>query len=103
MKTAKPAPVSIAPGYDNQPMFSPDGTRILFAANRDGKQTDVFVFDRASGRVSQLTQTPENENSPTFLPAGIGEAGGFSVVQSSRWTDDASGCGASTRRARIRS
>ncbi|MDO8679759.1 MAG: hypothetical protein Q7R30_14615 [Acidobacteriota bacterium] len=81
MKTAKPAPVSVAPGYDNQPMFNLAGTRILFAANHDGKQTDVFVFDRAGGRVSQLTQTPENENSPTVLPAGIGEAGGFSVVQ----------------------
>ena len=40
------------------------------------------MFDRAGGRVSQLTHTPENENSPTFVPAGIGEAGGFSVVQS---------------------
>ncbi len=82
LKGAKPAPVSVTPGYDNQPMFSPDGTRILFAANHDGKQTDVYAFDRASGRVSQVTQTPENENSPTFLPAGVGEAGGFSVVQS---------------------
>ena len=82
LKAAKPAPVSVAPGYDNQPMFSPDGARILFSANHDGKQTDVYAFDRASGRVSQLTQTPENENSPTFLPAGIGDTGGFSVVQS---------------------
>jgi Tol biopolymer transport system component len=82
MKNAKPSPVSIAPGYDNQPMFSPEGSRILFAANHDGKQTDIYAFDRASQRVSQVTQTPENENSPTFLPAGIGAAGGFSVVQS---------------------
>jgi WD40 repeat protein len=82
MKTATPVPVAVTPGYDNQPMFSPDGSRLLFAANHDGKQTDVFVFERAGSRVSQLTQTPENENSPTFLPAGIGEAGGFSVVQS---------------------
>ena len=81
MKNAKPTPVSTSPGYDNQPYFSPDGTRILFAANHDGKQTDVFVFDRASRRVTQLTQTPENENSPTFLPAGIGDPGGFSVVR----------------------
>lgn len=81
MTTATPVAVSVASGYDNQPMFSPDGTRILFAANHDGKQTDIFVFDRAGGRVSQLTQTAENENSPTFLPAGIGDAGGFSVVQ----------------------
>jgi Tol biopolymer transport system component len=89
LKSAKPAPVSVAPGYDNQPMFSPDGTRILFSANHDGKQTDVYAFDRASGRVSQLTQTPENENSPTPLPVGIGEPGGFSVVQSERRPPDA--------------
>lgn len=81
MKEATPTPVSAAPGYDNQPAFSADGARILFAANRDGRQTDVFVFDRASGRVSPLTATPENENSPTYLPAGIGVAGGFSVVR----------------------
>ena len=81
MKAAKPVAISVAPGYDNQPMFSPDGSRLLFAANRDGKQIDIFMFDRASGRVSQLTHTAENENSPTFVPAGIGEAGGFSVVQ----------------------
>ena len=82
MKDAKPAPVSTAAGYDNQPMFSPDGSRILFAANHDGKQTDVYAFERASGRVSQVTRTAENENSPTYLPAGIGAAGGFSVVRS---------------------
>ena len=82
LKGAKPTPVSVAAGYDNQPMFSPDGARLLFSANHDGKQTDIYAFDRASGRVSQLTQTPENENSPTFLPAGIGDADGFSVVQS---------------------
>jgi Tol biopolymer transport system component len=82
LKDAKPTPVSTTPGYDNQPMFSPDGGRILFAANHDGEQTDVFVFDRASGQVTQLTRTKENENSPTFLPEGVGEAGGFSVVRS---------------------
>jgi dipeptidyl aminopeptidase/acylaminoacyl peptidase len=82
MKTAKPLPVSTAPGYDNQPNFSPDGSRILFAGNRDGKQTDVFVFNRQDGRITQLTQTAENENSPTYLPAGAGPAGSFSVVQS---------------------
>ena len=81
MKAAKPAPVSVAPGYDNQPMFSADGSRILFAANRDGKQIDIYRFDRASGNVTQLTQTAENENSPTYLPAGLGDAGGFSVVR----------------------
>ena len=82
LKSAKPSPISIAPGYDNQPNFSADGNRILFAANRDGKQTDVFVFDRSNGGVAQLTRTAENENSPTYLPTGAGAAGSFSVVQS---------------------
>ena len=82
MKAAKPTPVSTAPGYDNQPFFSADGNRLLFAANRDGKQTDVFMFTRDNGRVTQLTSTPENENSPTFLPSGKGNADGFSVVRS---------------------
>jgi Tol biopolymer transport system component len=81
LRSAKPSPISTAPGYDNQPMFSPDGGRILFVANRDGAQTDVFVFERASGRVSRLTETAENENSPTYLPEGIGDPGGFSVVR----------------------
>lgn len=82
MKTAKPVPVSVAAGYDNQPNFSPDGNRILFAANRDGKQIDVYAFDRGTNRVTQLTQTAENENSPTHVPAGAGSAGSFTVVQS---------------------
>lgn len=82
LKSAKPLPVSTALGYDNQPNFSPDGNRILFAASHDGKQTDVFVFDRHTGTVAQLTRTAENENSPTYTPPGVGAAGAFSVVQS---------------------
>jgi Tol biopolymer transport system component len=97
LKEAKPSPVSTAAGYDNQPMFSPDGGRILFAANHDGAQTDVFLFERASGHVSRLTETPENENSPTYLPEGIGHPGGFSVVRTEAdrtqrlWRFDAQG------------
>ncbi len=82
MKTAKPVPVSAAPGYDNQPNFSGDGNRLLFAGNRDGKQIDIYGFDRATKAVTQLTRTPENENSPTSVPAGAGPAGSFTVVQS---------------------
>ncbi len=97
LKAAKPVALSVAPGYDNQPMFSPDGTRVLFSANRDGKQSDIYQFERAGGRISQLTQTAENENSPTFVPAGIGAPGGFSVVQTEPdrsqrlWRFDAAG------------
>jgi Tol biopolymer transport system component len=94
---AKPLPISVAPGYDNQPMFSPDGRRMLFAANRDGKQIDVFVFDRDADRMTQLTKTPENENSPTYLPSGTSTSVGFSVVRTEAdrtqrlWRFDADG------------
>ena len=81
MKASKPVAVSVAPGYDNQPSFNADGHRILFAGNRDGKQIDVYQFDRRTNQTTQLTRTAENENSPTYLPTGIGDPGGFSVVQ----------------------
>jgi Tol biopolymer transport system component len=92
LKTATPQPMATAPGYDNQPAFTPDGARVLFAANRDGKQTDVYVFTRGDRRIAQLTMTPTNENSPTPLPGG-----GFSVVMSEMdktqrlWKFDAAG------------
>ena len=82
LKSAKPSRVSVAPGYDNQPNFSPDGQWILFAANRDGKQSDIFAFEWRHGTITQLTQTPENENSPTYVPQGAGADGSFTVVQS---------------------
>ena len=81
MKASKPLAVSVAPGYDNQPSFNADGHRILYAGNRDGKQIDVYQFDRRTNQTTQLTRTAENENSPTYLPSGIGDAGSFSVVQ----------------------
>jgi Tol biopolymer transport system component len=81
MTAASPMPVAIEPGYDNQPAFSPDGSRLLLTGNHDGKQMDTYVFDRAAKRLSQLTHTTEGEYSPTFLPAGVGEPGGFSVIR----------------------
>src|SRR5688500_2689165 len=68
MKNAKPVPVATTAGYDNQPMFSPDGSRILFAANHDGKQTDIYAFERASGRVSQVTRRSEEHTSELQSP-----------------------------------
>jgi Tol biopolymer transport system component len=82
MKAAKVSPISTFSGYDNQPCFSPDGSKLLFAGNRDGKQIDIWEAELAPGRMTPLTQTPENENSPTYLPEGAGDSGGFSVVRS---------------------
>jgi Tol biopolymer transport system component len=72
LKSASPQPVSTERGYDNQPFYTPDGARLLFTANRDGKQTDIYEFDRKTRRVRALTSTPEGEYSPTVTPDGKG-------------------------------
>jgi hypothetical protein len=77
LAAATPQPISVAKGYDNQPFFTPDGASILFTANREGKQTDIYEFDRASRRVRQLVATPEGEYSATITPDGKG----FSVIR----------------------
>jgi hypothetical protein len=58
------------PGYDNQPSFTPDGRGILFTSARPGPQTDIYRYDIAAKQVSQVTNTPESEYSPTVMPAG---------------------------------
>ena len=58
------------PGYDNQPFFLPDSSGLLFSSNRDGKQTDIYRYDIATKKVTQVTNTPENEYSPTMTPDG---------------------------------
>jgi dipeptidyl aminopeptidase/acylaminoacyl peptidase len=57
-------------GYDNQPSFLPDGSGLLFSSNRDGKQTDIYRYDIASKKLSQVTSTPDSEYSPTVTPDG---------------------------------
>ena len=77
LKEATPQPISVVPGYDNQPFYTPDGAAVLFTANRDGKQTDIYEFDRATRRVRQLVATPEGEYSATITPDGKG----FSAIR----------------------
>jgi dipeptidyl aminopeptidase/acylaminoacyl peptidase len=77
LREAKPRAVATTAGYDNQPFYAPDGGTLLFTANRDGKQTDIFQFDRKSGRVTQLVSTTEGEYSPTVTPDGSG----FTVIR----------------------
>lgn len=69
--------ISNNPGYDNQPSFTPDGRAVLFASNRDGKQTDIYRYDITSKTLTQLTHTPESEYSPLVTPDGKT----FSVVR----------------------
>ncbi|MDB4951745.1 MAG: Tetratricopeptide 1 repeat-containing protein [Gemmatimonadetes bacterium] len=57
-------------GRNSQPSFTPDGRAVLFAAQREGGQVDVYRTDLATGVETQVTHTAENENSPTVQPDG---------------------------------
>ena len=52
---------------DITPAASPDGTRLAFASNRGG-HWDLYILDLASGELSQLTDTPEYDASPSWSP-----------------------------------
>jgi WD40-like Beta Propeller Repeat len=72
-----PENITNSPGYDNQPCFTADGGAILFASvriptpalrdNANLPQTDIWRYDIASKSISRVTQTPENEYSPTVM------------------------------------
>ena len=55
-------------GYDNQPVFSPDGSYILYTSIREDNQADIYKYDIQTKLTLQLTKTPESEYSPTFTP-----------------------------------
>src|SRR5688572_13621474 len=77
LKSATPLAVVAQRGYDNQPHFAPDGRTILFTAMRDGKQTDIYEFDRTTRQERQLVATPTGEYSATVTPDGAG----FTVIR----------------------
>ena len=66
-------------GVSSQPAFTLDGKSILFVSRRDTTgQSDVYRIDLATGAETQVTRTPENENTPTPT-----RDGGVMVI---RWT-----------------
>ena len=55
--------------YDFDPAVSPDGTRVVFASNRDGSGSNIFVLDRATRRVTQVSREVEAAR-PVWSPDG---------------------------------
>lgn len=67
--------ISRHPGYDNQPRFIPGANALWFVSDRSGS-TDVYRYDIATRRTTQITATRESEFSPTALP----DRAGFSAT-----------------------
>lgn len=51
------------------PAYSPDGKKIAFAGIL-GNQSDIFVYDKATGQVSNLTNDHFFDGSPVYSPDG---------------------------------
>lgn len=64
-----PRNATARPGYDNQPWFLRDGSGFLYNADMGG-QTDIFRFDLGTWTATRLTDTPENEFSPSLTLDG---------------------------------
>ncbi|MBZ0269458.1 hypothetical protein K8I85_14985 [bacterium] len=55
---------------DRNPAWSPDGTRIVFQADRDGAQTDLWRMDANGGNQARLTTDVNEDMRPAFSPDG---------------------------------
>ncbi|MCW3077846.1 MAG: hypothetical protein JWO32_2455 [Bacteroidetes bacterium] len=53
-------------GYDNQPIFSPDGKSIYYVSIQKDKQADIYMYSIGNKKSKKLTNTSTSEYSPTF-------------------------------------
>lgn len=64
-KGGKATQLTTHPGHDTRPIWSPDGTQIAFASDRNGN-FDIFVMSREGGVPKQLTSHSVNEYPEAF-------------------------------------
>ena len=48
--------LTFGPYYDTDPVFSPDGSRVVLVSDRDGSDGNVFVLELATGQITQVTR-----------------------------------------------
>jgi Tol biopolymer transport system component len=55
---------------DEEPAFSPDGTRIAFTSNRAGSLMQIFILTLSTSVISQVTHGPDADSQPSWSPDG---------------------------------
>jgi dipeptidyl aminopeptidase/acylaminoacyl peptidase len=55
--------------FNNDPVWSPDGRRLAFTSDRNGKR-DIFVMDADGSNQVQLTTADSDDYNPTWSPGG---------------------------------
>ena len=58
------------PAHDSDPDWSPDGTKIAFASDRNGDRTQIYVMDADGKNVIRLTDGREWKGDPDWSPDG---------------------------------
>ncbi|HET6746411.1 MAG TPA: hypothetical protein VFH90_11275 [Candidatus Limnocylindria bacterium] len=64
-----PERLTDSPGDDRAPVYSPDGSQILFDSTRDGN-TEIYVMDAEGGNQRRLTNDPADDWGATWSPDG---------------------------------
>ncbi|MCI0486162.1 MAG: hypothetical protein L0229_06130 [Blastocatellia bacterium] len=70
LKFGVPINITDREGYDNQPMFLPDGRGVLYTSFREDRQTDIYLYDTEKRLSRRVTATSESEYSPTVMQGG---------------------------------
>jgi len=70
IELGKPVQMTEWRGYDNQPMFLPDGKSLFYTSIRDDGQADIYQYKIAENAITNATKTFESEYSATPTPDG---------------------------------
>jgi Tol biopolymer transport system component/C-terminal processing protease CtpA/Prc len=61
--------LTVGESYNSMPVWSPDGSKIAFASDRNGN-LDVYVMPAEGGRATRLTYHSDDETPTSFTPDG---------------------------------
>ncbi len=67
--TGSPVPLNNSPQDDDNPRFSPDGSKVAFVSNRDGNY-EIYVCDADGGNLQRLTDNTVTDGWPSWSPDG---------------------------------
>jgi TolB protein len=61
--------ITTNPTDDIEPVWSPDGTKISFASNRDGN-LEIYIMNANGTEQNRITTNPPNDTRPAWSPNG---------------------------------